>query len=139
MLNKEDKEYFSNMGYDVKSIEIGVAYALGAKVQNKVPALLQGGSETSKGQVMPVMQVTKDKEVDLSLVFTQAELQSMKKFFSDSIASLEANRSYYKQLYDKVKLQRNNAGLKEQFHRDMQEISRKIKRLAKLQTKLKKV
>ena len=88
---------------------------------------------------MPVMQVTKDKEVDLSLVFTQAELQSMKKFFSDSIASLEANRSYYKQLYDKVKLQRNNAGLKEQFHRDMQEISRKIKRLAKLQTKLKKV
>ena len=139
MLNKEDKEYFSNMGYDVKSIEIGVAYALGAKVQGKVPALLRGGSETSKGQVMPVMQVTKDKEVDLSLVFTQAELQSMKKFFSDSIASLEANRSYYKQLYDKVKLQRNNAGLKEQFHRDMQEISRKIKRLAKLQTKLKKV
>ena len=139
MLNKEDKEYFSNMGYDVKSIEIGVAYALGTKVQGKIPALLRGGSETSKGQVMPVMQVTKDKEVDLSLVFTQAELQSMKKFFSDSIASLEANRSYYKQLYDKVKLQRNNAGLKEQFHRDMQEISRKIKRLAKLQTKLKKV
>mgnify|MGYP000104821194 FL=1 len=68
MLNKEDKEYFSNMGYDVKSIEIGVAYALGAKVQNKVPALLQGGNETLKGQVMPV---TKNKEVDLSLVFTQ--------------------------------------------------------------------
>ena len=136
MLNKEDKEYFSNMGYDVKSIEIGVAYALGAKVQNKIPALLQGSNETSKGQIMPV---SKNKEVDLSLVFTQAELQSMKKFFSDSIASLEDDRSDYKLLYNEVKLQRNNVSLKEQFHRDMQEISRKIKRLAKLQTKLKKV
>ena len=77
MLNKEDKEYFSNMGYDVKSIEIGVAYALGAKIQNKVPALLQGGSETSKGQVVPV---TKNKDIDLSLVFTQAELQSINSF-----------------------------------------------------------
>ena len=136
MLNKEDKEYFSNMGYDVKSIEIGVAYALGAKVQNKVPALLQGGNEISKVQVMPV---AKNKEVDLSLVFTQAELQSMKKFFSDSIASLEGDRLTYKRLYNKVKLQRNNTGLKEQFHRDMLWTSRKIKRLAKLQTKLKKV
>ena len=124
------------MGYDVKSIEIGVAYALGAKVQNKVPALLQGGSETSKGQVMPAMPVTKDKEVDLSLVFTQAELQSMKKFFSDSIEDLESDR---KRLYNKVKLQRNNAGLKEKFYRDMLKTSRKIKRLVKLQTKLKKV
>ena len=139
MLNKEDKEYFSNMGYDVKSIEIGVAYALGAKVQNKVPALLQGGSETSKGQVMPAMPVTKDKEVDLSLVFTQAELQSMKKFFSDSIARLEVYRSNYKRLYKEVKLQRNNASLKEQFYYDMLWTSRKFKRLAKLQTKLKKV
>ena len=136
MLNKEDKEYFSNMGYDVKSIEIGVAYALGAKVQNKVPALLQGGSETSKGQVMPV---TKDKKVDLSLVFTQAELQSMKKFFSDSIARLEVYRSNYKRLYNEVKLQRNNADIKEQFYRDMLWTSSKIKRLAKLQTKLKKI
>ena len=136
MLNKEDKEYFSNMGYDVKSIEIGVAYALGAKVQNKVPALLQGGNETSKGQVMPV---SKNKEVDLSLVFTQAELQSMKKFFSDSIASLEDDRSTYKRLYNEAKLQQNNASLKEQLHRDILWISRKTKRLAKLQTKLKKV
>ena len=139
MLNKEDKEYFSNMGYDVKSIEIGVAYALGAKVQNKVPALLQGGSETLKGQIMPVMPITKDKEVDLSLVFTQAELQSMKKFFSDSIASLENDRSTYKRLYNEAKLQQNNASLKEQLHRDILWISRKSKRLAKLQTKLKKV
>ena len=136
MLNKEDKEYFSNMGYDVKSIEIGVAYALGAKVQNKVPALLHGGSETSKGQVMSAMPVTKNKDVDLSLVFTQAELQSMKKFFSDSIEDLESDR---KRLYNKVKLQRNNAGLKEKFYQDMLWTSRKIKRLAKLQTKLKKV
>ena len=135
MLNKEDKEYFSNMGYDVKSIEIGVAYALGAKVQNKVPALLQGGSETSKGQVMPV---SKNKEVDLSLVFTQAELQSMKKFFSDSIADLESDRLTYKRLYYKAKL-KNNASLKERFYYDMLWTSRKIKRLAKLQTKLKKV
>ena len=142
MLNKEDKEYFSNMGYDVKSIEIGVAYALGAKVQNKVPALLHGGSETSKGQVMPampVMPITKNKDVDLSLVFTQAELQSMKKFFSDSIANLEGDRLTYKRLYNKVKLQRNNAGLKEKFYHDILWTSRKIKRLAKLQTKLKKV
>ena len=139
MLNKEDKEYFSNMGYDVKSIEIGVAYALGAKVQNKVPALLQGGNETSKGQVVPVMPVTKNKEVDLSLVFTQAELQSMKKFFSDSIVSLEDDRLTYKRLYNKAKLQQNNASLKEQLHRDILWISRKSKRLAKLQTKLKKV
>ena len=139
MLNKEDKEYFSNMGYDVKSIEIGVAYALGAKVQGKIPALLRGSNETSKGQVMPVMPVTKDKKVDLSLVFTQAELQSMKKFFSDSIASLEADRLTYKRLYNKVKLQLNSASLKEQFYRDMLWTSRKIKRLAKLQTKLKKV
>ncbi len=138
MLNKEDKEYFSNMGYDVKSIEIGVAYALGAKVQNKVPALLQGGSETLKGQVMPVMPVTKNKDVDLSLVFTQAELQSMKKFFSDSIANLEVYRSNSKRLYNKAKLQ-NNASLKERFYYDMLWTSRKIKRLAKLQTKLKKV
>lgn len=136
MLNKEDKEYFSNMGYDVNSIEIGVAYALGAKVQNKVPALLQGGNETSKVQVM---QVTKNKDVDLSLVFTQAELQSMKKFFSDRIASLEADRLTYKQIYNEVKLQRNNTSLKEQFYRDMLWTSRKIKRLAKLQTKLKKI
>ena len=136
MLNKEDKEYFSNMGYDVKSIEIGVAYALGAKVQNKIPALLQGSNETSKGQIMPV---SKNKEVDLSLVFTQAELQSMKKFFSDSIASLEGDRLTYKRLYDRVKLQRNNAGLKEKFYRDIVWTSHKIKRLAKLQTKLKKV
>ena len=136
MLNKEDKEYFSNMGYDVKSIEIGVAYALGAKVQNKVPALLRGGNETSKGQVIPV---AKDKEVDMSLVFTQAELQSIKKFFSDSIASLEGDRLTYKRLYSKVKLQQNNAGLKEKFYHDMLWTSRKIKRLAKLQTKLKKV
>ena len=135
MLNKEDKEYFSNMGYDVKSIEIGVVYALGAKVQNKVPALLQGGSETSKGQVMPV---SKNKEVDLSLVFTQAELQSMKKFFSDSIANLEVYRSNSKRLYNKAKL-KNNASLKEKFYHDMLWTSRKIKRLAKLQTKLKKV
>ena len=139
MLNKEDKEYFSNMGYDVKSIEIGVAYALGAKVQSKVPALLRGSSETSKGQVMPVMPVTKDKEVDLSLVFTQAELQSMKKFFSDSIASLEGARLIYKRLYSQAKLQQNNASLKERFYCDMLWISRKIKRLAKLQTKLKKI
>ena len=139
MLNKEDKEYFSNMGYDVNSIEIGVAYALGAKVQNKVPALLRGGNETSKGQVMPVMPVTKNKDVDLSLVFTQAELQSMKKFFSDSIANLEGDRLTYKRLYNKVKLQRNNTSLKEQFYRDMLWTSRKIKRLAKLQTKLKKI
>ena len=124
------------MGYDVKSIEIGVAYALGAKVQNKVPALLQGGSETSKGQVMPV---TKDKKVDLSLVFTQAELQSMKKFFSDSIARLEVYRSNYKRLYNEVKLQRNNADIKEQFNRDKLWTSSTIKRLAKLQTKLKKI
>ena len=136
MLNKEDKEYFSNMGYDVKSIEIGVAYALGAKVQGKIPALLRGGNETSKGQVMPV---SKNKDVDLSLVFTQAELQSMKKFFSDSIANLEGDRSTYKRLYSKVKLQRNNASLKEQFYRDMLWTSRKIKRLSKLQTKLKKI
>jgi len=136
MLNKEDKEYFSNMGYDVNSIEIGVAYALGAKVQNKVPALLRGGNETSKVQVMPV---TKNKEVDLSLVFTQAELQSMKKFFSDSIARLEVYRSNYKRLYKEGKLQRNNASLKEQFYYAMLWTSRKIKRLAKLQTKLKKV
>lgn len=135
MLNKEDKEYFSNMGYDVKSIEIGVAYALGAKVQNNVPALLQGGSETSKGQVM---QVTKNKDIDLSLVFTQAELQSMKKFFSDSIANLEVYRSNSKRLYNKAKLQ-NNVSLKERFYYDMLGTSRKIKRLAKLQTKLKKV
>ena len=139
MLNKEDKEYFYNMGYDVKSIEIGVAYALGAKVQNKVPALLQGGSETSKGQVMPVMPVTKNKDVDLSLVFTQAELQSMKKFFSDSIARLEVYRSNYKRLYEEAKLQQDNASLKEQVYRDMLWTSRKIKRLAKLQTKLKKI
>jgi hypothetical protein len=139
MLNKEDKEYFSNMGYDVKSIEIGVAYALGAKVQNKIPALLRVGNETSKGQVMPVVPVSKNKEVDLSLVFTQAELQSMKKFFSESIARLEVYRSNYKRLYNKVKLQRNAAGLKEKFYQDMQWTSRKIKRLAKLQTKLKKV
>jgi hypothetical protein len=72
-------------------------------------------------------------------VFTQAELQSMKKFFSDSIASLEADRSTYKRLYNKVKLQRNNAGIKEKFYRDMLWTSRKIKRLVKLQTKLKKV
>ena len=124
------------MGYDVKSIEIGVAYALGAKVQNKVPALLQGGNETSKGEVMPV---TKNKEVDLSLVFTQAELQSMKKFFSDSIARLEVYRSNYKRLYKEVKLQRDNADIKEQFYRDMLWTSRKIKQLAKLQTKLKKI
>ena len=139
MLNKEDKEYFSNMGYDVKSIEIGVAYALGAKVQSKVPALLRGSNETSKGQVMPVMPVTKDKEVDLSLVFTQAELQSMKKFFSDSIASLEGARLIYKRLYSQAKLQQNNTSLKERFYCDMLWISRKIKRLAKLQTKLKKI
>ena len=139
MLNKEDKEYFSNMGYDVKSIEIGVAYALGAKVQNKVPALLRGSNETSKGQVMPVMPVTKDKAVALGLLFTQAELQSMKKFFSDSIASLEGDRLTYKRLYSKAKLQQNNAGLKEKFYRDILWTSRKIKRLAKLQTKLKKV
>lgn len=136
MLNKEDKEYFSNMGYDVKSVEIGVAYALGSKVQNKVPALLRGGSETLKGQVVLV---TKNKDVDLSLVFTQAELQSMKKFFSDSIASLEDDRLTYKRLYNKVKLQRNNANIKEKFYRDMLWTSRKIKRLAKLQTKLKKI
>lgn len=136
MLNKEDKEYFSNMGYDVKSIEIGVAYALGAKVQNKVPALLRGSNETSKGQVMPV---SKNKKVDLSLAFTQAELQSMKKFFSDSIASLEGDRLTYKRLYNKAKLQQNNTSLKERFYYDMLWTSRKIKRLAKLQTKLKKV
>lgn len=123
------------MGYDVKSIEIGVAYALGAKVQNKVPALLQGGSETLKGQIM---QVTKNKDVDLSLAFTQAELQSMKKFFSDSIANLEVYRSNSKRLYNKAKL-KNNASLKERFYYDMLWTSRKIKRLAKLQTKLKKV
>ena len=139
MLNKEDKEYFSNMGYDVKSIEIGVAYAIGARVQNKVPALIQGGSETSKGQVVPVMPITKNKDVDLSLVFTQAELQSMKKFLSDSIARLEVYRSNYKRLYKEAKLQRNNASLKEQLYRDMLWTSLKIKRLAKLQTKLKKV
>lgn len=127
------------MGYDVKSIEIGVAYALGAKVQNKVPALLRVGNETSKGQVMPVVPVTKNKDIDLSLVFTQAELQSMKKFFSDSIARLEVYRSNSKRLYNKVKLQRNNASLKEQFYRDMLWASRKIRRLAKLQTKLKKI
>lgn len=135
MLNKEDKEYFSNMGYDVKSIEIGVAYALGAKVQNKVPALLRGDSETLK---VEIMKVKKDKEVDLSLVFTQAELQSMKKFFSDSIANLEVYRSNSKRLYNKAKLQ-NNASLKERFYYDMLWTSRKIKRLAKLQTKLKKI
>ena len=139
MLNKEDKEYFSNMGYDVKSIEIGVAYALGAKVQGKIPALLRGSNETSKGQVMPVMPVTKEKEVDLSLVFTQAELQSMKKFFSDSIASLEDDRSTYKRLYNKAKLQQNNTSLKERLYYDMLWTSRKIKQLAKLQTKLKKI
>lgn len=136
MLNKEDKEYFSNMGYDVKSIEIGVAYALGAKVQNKVPALLHGSNETSKGQVMPV---TKNKDIDLSLVFTQAELQSMKKFFSDSIARLEVYRSNSKRLYNEAKLQQNNTSLKERFYYDMLWTSRKIKRLAKLQTKLKKI
>ena len=139
MLNKEDKEYFSNMGYDVKSIEIGVAYALGAKVQSKVPALLRGSNGTSKGQVMPVMPVTKDKEVDLSLVFTQAELQSMRKFFSDSIASLEGARLIYKRLYSQAKLQQNNSSLKERFYCDMLWISRKIKRLVKLRTKLKKI
>ena len=127
------------MGYDVNSIEIGVAYALGAKVQNKVPALLRGGNETSKGQVMPVMPVTKNKDVDLSLVFTQAELQSMKKFFSDSIASLEGARLIYKRLYSQAKLQQNNTSLKERFYYDMLWTSRKIKRLVKLQTKLKKV
>ena len=136
MLNKEDKEYFSNMGYDVKSIEIGVAYALRAKVHGKIPALLQVSNEPLK---VEIMKVKKDKEVDLSLVFTQAELQSMKKFFSDSIASLEGDRLTYKRLYSKVKLQRNNTSLKEQFYRDMLWTSRKIKRLAKLQTKLKKV
>ena len=109
---------------------------LGLKFKKKVPALLQGGNETSKGQVM---QVIKNKEVDLSLVFTQAELQSMKKFFSDSIASLEDDRSTYKRLYSKAKLQRSNASIKEKFYHDMLWTSRKIKRLAKLQTKLKKV
>jgi hypothetical protein len=72
-------------------------------------------------------------------VFTQAELQSMKKFFSDSIARLEGDRSTYKRLYNEAKLQQDNAGLKEQLYRDMLWISRKTKRLAKLQTKLKKI
>ena len=85
------------------------------------------------------MPVSKNKEVDLSLVFTPAELQSMKKFFSDSIANLEGDRLTYKRLYNKAKLQQNNTSLKERFYYDMLWTSRKIKRLVKLQTKLKKV
>lgn len=134
MLNKEDKEYFSNMGYDVKSIEIGVAYALGAKVQGKIPALLRGGNEISKGQVK---KFSKHKNIDLSLVFTQSELQSIKKLFSDSIAKLEKKRNIDKQLYAMAKSKSMES--KTQWFNELQNTSRKIKRLAKLQTKLKKV
>ena len=57
----------------------------------------------------------------------------------EPIMELEDDRLTYKLLYDKAKLQRNNTSLKEKFYRDMLWTSRKIKRLAKLQTKLKKV
>lgn len=167
-LQKKELDTLKKQGYDIVSVQKGIALALGAKPEEKVAALLTeftnekesnmtGTTKNFWGKMMTVsaefrgLDRPKETKLDASIL-TSSEIQYMKDHFKGVLRDIETEISF---TYEEIKRIKSHISLMS-FMRDglhksiakslidilyskVEKMKKKRNKLAQLQTKLKRI
>ena len=140
-LSKKDKKYFQSKGFDVQSVEAGIAFALGYRPESKqIPALFKDFQLSVKEQAMQM--VNKKLLRQMNHVnkpgpesLTTADMQAIISTICAQISAAEQARDSFR-VAAQGSLGKENKNL---YYKEASWYNSKAKQLAKLQTKLKRI